>query len=176
VVFDPISLPTSNGGSYYSVRRDSPEGENVEIKYVPTANILIAEDSQDDAFFLERAFAKSGVRARLHFVHDGQEVVDFLKGNPPYENRDTCPYPDLLLLDLKMPRLSGFEVLNWFRDQSDLKKPFVIVLTGTAAPEEIKTAYALGADWCLLKPGDADLLPFVQTLERNWLRPWVPAS
>jgi len=155
---------------------DSRDGERVEIKHIPTPNILIGEDNPDDVFFLERAFARSGAMARLYFVNDGQQVIDFLKSNDPFQDRSRYPFPDLLLLDLKMPRVSGLHVLGWLQAQPDLKKPPVVVLTGTAAPEEIKTAYALGADSCLMKPGDANLVPFVQNLQRDWLHHLLPAS
>jgi CheY-like chemotaxis protein len=156
------------------VSRDRQEGENVEIRHIPASNILIAEDNPDDAFFLERAFAKSGIASRLFFVKDGQEVVDYLQGDKPFNDRAVWPFPDLLLLDLKMPRFSGLQVLKWLQGRPGPKKLPVVVLTGTDAPGDVKTAYALGADACLVKPGDANFVPFVQSLEKDWLQHLVP--
>src|SRR6185436_18985237 len=97
--------------------------------------VLVAEDDPSDAFLLQRAFAASGVPAVLHFVRDGQEAIDYLGGEANYANREAHPLPDLLLLDLKMPRLNGFDVLAWLRQQPGLRRLPVTVLTSSDQPQ-----------------------------------------
>jgi len=84
--------------------------------------ILVAEDDTADAFFLERAFSKVGIPTALHFVRDGQEVLDYLLGEGQFSDRNAHPGPDLLLLDLKMPRLDGFQVLDVIRERPGIKR------------------------------------------------------
>src|SRR5215467_6085604 len=91
--------------------------------------VLIAEDDDIEAFFLRRAFHVAELPHVIRFVRDGQETIDYLQGHAPYDDRRKFPYPDLLLLDLKMPRLDGFDVLRWMQ-RSGLDRPPVIVLTG----------------------------------------------
>jgi CheY-like chemotaxis protein len=77
--------------------------------------ILVAEDSEGDAFVLQRAFRKADIDAELRFVEDGQDAVDYLSGKGAFGDRKANPMPRLLLLDLRMPRLSGFDVLGWLK-------------------------------------------------------------
>src|SRR5690242_15575744 len=83
--------------------------------------ILVADDDPDDTFLLRRAFSKAGVKAGLHFVTDGDEAIRYLQSEDQQKN----PTPDLLLLDLKMPRVDGFSVLEWVRSQPGLKRLLV---------------------------------------------------
>ena len=129
--------------------RERLEGENVKIRHAVPATILIAEDNQDDAFFLERAFSKAGAKVRLQFVADGEEAIEYLQGNKGFEDRNAFPFPDLLILDLKMPRLSGFQVIEWVRTNPRSCHLPIVILTGTSSPADLKSAYALGADACL---------------------------
>jgi len=114
--------------------------------------ILVAEDDLNDAFFLQRAFAEVGLKVPARFVKTGREAIDYLQGNPPFDQRRENPLPNLLVLDLKMPIVSGFEVLNWVRQDAQLHRIPVVVLSGSEAPEDIKQAYSLGADAYLTKP------------------------
>ena len=81
------------------------------------AVILLAEDSEDDILLIRKAFARVFINNPLHVVRDGVETIACLKGEAKYSNRDEYPLPDLMLLDLKMPELDGFEVLKWIRQQ-----------------------------------------------------------
>ena len=114
--------------------------------------ILVAEDDVNDAFFLERALAQMGVQVPARFVKTGRETIDYLQGNPPFNQRTENPPPGLLVLDLKMPFVSGFEVLEWVRHDAQWHHMPVVVLSGSEAPEDIKRAYSLGANAYLSKP------------------------
>jgi CheY-like chemotaxis protein len=132
--------------------------------------ILVAEDDPTDAFFLQRAFVKTGTPVGLKFVRDGQEAIDYLRGEPPFADRDSHPLPQLLLLDLKMPRLNGFEVLHWLKTQPRLKRLLVVVFSSSAEVGDINRAYDLGANSYLVKPHATEqLLELVNRVEKYWL-------
>jgi len=132
--------------------------------------VLVAEDDLGDTLLLQRAFTKAGVRVPVCFAQDGQEVLDYLQGKPPFENPILHPLPTLLLLDLKLPRLDGFEVLKWLRAQPGLKHIVVVVFSSSVYPEDISRAYALGANSYVVKPHDPDeLVRTVDRLQRYWL-------
>src|SRR5437016_2347925 len=99
--------------------------------------ILVAEDDPDDLFFLKRAFSRAGLIAQTTFVNDGSEVINYLAGAGPYANRDLCPLPKLVLLDLAMPEASGLEVLQWVSGQRMLKEIPIVVFTGMETPGQI---------------------------------------
>src|SRR2546427_3822951 len=132
--------------------------------------VLIAEDDPGDIFLLQRAFTLSGVPAGLYFVRDGQEAIDYLGGTATYTDRNEFPLPDLLLLDLKMPRLNGFDVLAWLRQQPVLKRLLVTILTSSDQPQDINRAYDLGANSYLLKPHNSqELSDLVSRVRQYWL-------
>jgi CheY-like chemotaxis protein len=113
--------------------------------------ILVAEDDPSDAFFLQRAFKRAGIPLTLQFVRDGQEALDYLNGVGGYANRQTFPPPQLVLLDLKMPRLDGFETLAQIRKVLHLEVP-VIVFSSSNLPTDVGRAYDLGANSYFVKP------------------------
>src|ERR1051326_5358774 len=102
--------------------------------------ILVADDDENDIFFLRRAID----RARLHnpvvISRDGQEAIDYLQGSPPYQNRAQFPLPGMLLLDLKMPKVNGFDVLSWISQRPELKDLIIVVLSSSAHEEDIRKA------------------------------------
>src|SRR5215510_2270454 len=114
--------------------------------------VLVADDEPTDVFLLQRAFAKARVTISLHVVRDGWTAIAYLKGEAPYSDRNAHPLPDLMLLDLKMPGLNGFEVLTWLRKQPGLKRLPVIVLTSSNLASDINRAYEMGANSYLVKP------------------------
>lgn len=118
-------------------------------------SILYAEDREDDVFFLRRACRRAGFDGELaiHSVSDGQMAVDFLAGAGAYADRAKFPRPDLVLLDLKMPRRSGLEVLEWIRAQPDMSGLPVFLLTSSNQQADIERACALGANGYFIKPG-----------------------
>ena len=95
------------------------------------ATLLVVEDNAHDVFLLKRAFIKAGINVPMHIVNDGQEAVDYLTGQEPYANRKEYPLPTLLLLDLKMPRLSGFDVIRWVREHKGLRRLPILVLSSS---------------------------------------------
>ena len=82
--------------------------------------VLVAEDNPDDALLLRRALDKAGIRSRLKIVNDGEELLLYLQGQGVYANRESSPMPSLVILDLKMPRKGGLEVLEWMNENRDL--------------------------------------------------------
>ena len=134
------------------------------------SSVLLVEDDPNDVFLVQRAFQKHKLANPLYVARDGEEAVSYLSGQGPYADRDRHPLPVVLLLDLKMPRKSGFEVLQWVRAQPRLKRLPVVVLTSSNQSPDIDRAYDLGANSYLVKPGSFDnLQEIVKSLDMYWL-------
>ena len=132
--------------------------------------VLLADDDPNDVFLLQRAFQKTNIANPLRVVRDGEEAMAYLSGQNQYADRQHHPLPVLLLLDLKMPRKSGFEVLRWLRQQSGLKRLPVVVLTSSNQNPDINKAFDLGANSYIVKPGGFDsLVEMVKNLNLYWL-------
>ncbi len=132
--------------------------------------ILVAEDSEEDAFFLKRAFLKAGVNTRMEFVPDGEMAVGYLSGNGRYGDRENFPLPHLLLLDLKMPRMDGFDVLRWLREQPGLRRIPVVILSSSGEERDVNLAHELGANGYVVKPtGLEGMERLVSAVDRYWL-------
>ena len=143
------------------------EGTNVSSREYA---VLLAEDDANDILLIQRASQKTNIANPLRVVRDGEEAVAYLSGQEPYADRDRHPMPVLLLLDLKLPRKSGFEVLQWLRQQSRLKRLPVVVMTSSNQNPDINKAFDLGANSYLVKPGGLDsLLELVKNLDMYWL-------
>src|SRR5712692_1805635 len=99
--------------------------------------ILVAEDLPDSVELLKRAFSRAGVTAPVYYVKDGEETIAYLKGEETFANRTEYPLPTMLLLDLKMPRLDGFGVLEWLRRQPGLRRFPVVVFTSSNEQKDI---------------------------------------
>ena len=133
--------------------------------------VLVAEDDDIDAFLLERAFSKAGLKVPLKFVRDGQEAVDYLTAESTTAGASAYSLPVLLLLDLKMPRLDGFDVLRWLRQHPSLKRLCVVVFSSSNEPHDINLAYDLGANSYAVKPTDpGNLDSFVRALGEYWFK------
>src|SRR5258705_11740209 len=117
--------------------------------------ILVADDDENDVFFLRRAFAKSGLLHTLIHVSDGQKAVEYLLGEGIYADRKSNPFPDLLLLDLKMPKTDGFDVLATLQSLPGLELP-VVVFSTSALTVDVQMAKKLGALDYVMKPADQD--------------------
>src|SRR5947209_3090401 len=114
-------------------------------------NILVVEDDPNDALLIHMALHKTLPGVPMAVVSNGIEAIEYLKGSGPYSDRSVYPFPDLVLLDLKLPLMDGFEVLRWIRKQSDLKLLPVIALTGSLRNEDTQLACEAGANLCVLK-------------------------
>jgi len=134
------------------------------------AVILLAEDRDDDVALIRRAFLKANIINPLFVVRDGEEAMYYLSGEGKYANREEYPLPDLLLLDLKMPRMDGFELLRWVRQQPGLKALRIVVLTSSEEVRDVNEAYQLGANSFLVKPMDFEhFVKVSQALRGYWL-------
>ncbi len=132
--------------------------------------ILLAEDNPDDGLLVRRAFKNLAIQERLIILGDGHEVVDYLEGSGPYGNRTKFPLPKLLLLDLEMPRVSGFQVLDWIRRNANVRQLPVIVLTSSVYSQDVTRAYQLGANSFLIKPTDlAEFTVALKEMAAFWL-------
>jgi CheY-like chemotaxis protein len=114
--------------------------------------ILVAEDEESDSFMLQLACQKAGLTRPLVMVGDGGEAMDYLSGRGRFFDRAAHPLPALVVLDLKMPRMSGFDVLGWLADQPTFKELPVVVLSSSSDVSDIKKAQALGAREYFIKP------------------------
>jgi len=131
--------------------------------------ILIAEDDEDDLTLLQLALKKADITNPIHVCRDGEEVLRYLKAEPPYEDRMKHPFPRLLILDLKMPKLNGLEVLRWVRHHPGCSVIPTIVLSTSKHRKDIREAYELGANAYLAKPAS---LVQLQNIFRNLLSFW----
>lgn len=127
--------------------------------------ILHVEDDPNDTLLFQHACRKAGIVFDLQAVSDGDQAMAYLRGANDFSDRGKYPMPKLILLDLKMPRVSGFDVLSWLQSQDSLKQVPVIVLTSSNHDADVKRAYSLGAKSYLVKPvGFEALVDLVKTL------------
>lgn len=133
--------------------------------------MLLVEDDPADVRLIQRAFGKLADNVQVIRLKDGDEAVAYLSGEAPFENRAAYPMPSVLLLDIKLPRRSGFEVLQWLRRQdSGLKRMPVIMLTSSRHSVDVNRAYDLGANSYLTKPETASgLQSLASQLQSYWL-------
>ncbi len=128
-------------------------------------NILLVEDNQDDATLFRMAVSKADVPIKLLIVLDGEKAIAYLKGEGDYGDRAVYPIPDLVLLDLNMPRKNGFEVLEWIRQHPTYKQLIVHVLTASTREMDVRHAYELRANSYVVKPSRVnELTAFIQAL------------
>jgi CheY-like chemotaxis protein len=117
-----------------------------------TKTILLAEDSPDDIALFMQVMVKSGRNNPVIVVRDGDEAIAYLKGEGKFSDREKFPVPSILMLDLKMPRVSGFQVLEWIRQQPQFSYILLVVISHYGETAEINRAYELGAHSFLTKP------------------------
>jgi CheY-like chemotaxis protein len=139
--------------------------------------ILVAEDDPNDVFFLRRAFQKAQIKCQILDVSNGQDAILYLQGVAPYSNRAAYPLPQLLLLDLKMPLMNGFDVLEWLRNRPELSQIPALVLSSSGHDEDVTRARQLGARAYLVKPSDlTQLAQLAREVGAQWLQGTALAS
>jgi len=132
--------------------------------------ILFVDDDPNDMLLVERALKKAGLFYPLIHRRDGEEAIDYLSGKPPYSDRTKHPLPTLILLDIKMPKLNGFDVLSWLQQQPALAKIPVVILTASVRVEDQSEAEKLGAVGYRTKPVNfAELVDIIRDVDARWL-------
>lgn len=134
------------------------------------ATILIVEDDPADAYFLEKAFDRILANCAIHRACDGEEAKAYLQGSGVYSDRRTYPLPSVILLDLRMPRMNGFEFLTWLRQEADLKIIPAVVYSSSDNPADVRKAYEVGANSFLHKRLSMNS---VQETMRSFARYWL---
>lgn len=134
------------------------------------AVILLVDDREDDILLVRRALTKANVTNPVFVVRDGEEALSYLDGTGKYFNRAEYPLPDIMLLDIKMPRMDGFEVLREVRHRREFKAMRIIVLTSSEDVFDVNKAYDLGANSFLVKPLEFEnYTAMMRTLSSFWL-------
>jgi CheY-like chemotaxis protein len=132
--------------------------------------VLSVDDNDVDGALLERAFKRTSIPARLYRVSEGPQAMAYLAGDGIYRDRESYPLPDLVLLDLAMPKMSGVEVLKWIRQQPLVKRTKVLIFTSSEKPEDLTAANEIGADGYVLKPTKFDdLKKLVKQIHEEWI-------
>jgi CheY-like chemotaxis protein len=132
--------------------------------------ILHVEDDPNDVLLVELAFKKIGPSAGLQVVNNGEEAIKYLAGAEVNGGGQKNPVPSLVLLDVKLPRCSGLEVLSWLRGRDDLRRIPVVMLTSSNQPSDVNRAYDLGANSYLVKPSALDdLVEMLRKVTVYWL-------
>lgn len=148
---------------------------NVECKSEATQpdgkiTILLVDDDPNDVLLMQRALKKAGLSYPIIHRGDGEEAIDYLSGKPPYSDRTKHPLPTLVLLDIKMPKMTGFDVLAWLQGQPALAKIPVVILTASVREEDQNEAEKLGAVGYRTKPVDfTELVDILRDVDARWL-------
>ena len=137
--------------------------------------ILAAEDDPNDLELLRHVVGENGVEVNFQSADDGEQLINYLRGEGQFSDRDQHPIPDIVVLDLKMPRMNGFEVLQWLRQEPGLARIPAVVLSGSGLESDIQEAYRLGANTYFTKPGQlAELRKIIGALIDYWRRSQRP--
>lgn len=127
--------------------------------------VLLVEDSDSDIYFFRQALSAAGLHLDLQVVSNGLDAISYIEGSGQYSDRSKYPSPVLILLDLKVPKKYGLEILEWLGSQPAFRKIPVVVLTSSSQPGDIRKAYALGIRHYVVKPvGMARLREFVEAI------------
>lgn len=136
---------------------------------VPT--VLYVDDDDNDVLLLKHAIRSAQLNFNVQVVNDPEKAAAYLGGQGIYADRKCFPLPELVLLDLKMPRMHGLEVLSWIRSQPGLKRLVVIVLTASNQASEVNRAYELGVNSFLVKPVELEaLIEMVKGISAYWMK------
>jgi CheY-like chemotaxis protein len=142
----------------------------------PAPAILYAEDDENDVFFMERAFSKLKMRDALHVVPNGRTAIEYLDGAGAFANRTESPLPGIVLLDVKMPEMSGLEVLKWARERVAFRALPIVMFTSSTQRSDIEFSRAHGATAYLVKPSNSENLASVVTKIMTACAGWVPGG
>lgn len=116
-------------------------------------SVLMVEDDLNDIFIVKRAFKMANIPTPLQVVTDGQEAISYLRGDGKYGDRDVFPLPKLIVMDIRMPRRTGFEVLEWAKtSEGPLRRIPIVIVSSSENPADINHAYELGANAYMVKP------------------------
>jgi len=136
----------------------------------PAPAILLVDDDEDDIILTKRAFERLRIGNPLHVANNGEVAIDYMAGKGPYADRVKYPLPTLILLDVKMPRKGGHEVLEWIKAQPQLRRIPVVMLTSSKDPSDVNRAYDHGVNSYLVKPLSFDgLNEIARTLNLYWI-------
>lgn len=131
--------------------------------------ILIADDDADDRMFMEQALRQTGFSHTIRFVEDGEELLDYLYQHKAYTPK-TAPRPTLLILDLNMPRVDGFQALKAIKSNPDFRRIPVVIMSTSTADEDMLRSYDLGVNSFVIKPFNFNrLVEVISTLKTYWL-------
>ena len=131
--------------------------------------ILLVEDEENDATLLKMAFKQNKITDGVQWVRDGMEATEYLNGTGKYAQRDVFPFPDVMILDLKMPRMNGLELLEWIGKNSHYRIIPTIVMTSSHQDPDIEKAYQLGANTYLIKPSSfQELVDMAGKIHAYW--------
>jgi CheY-like chemotaxis protein len=131
--------------------------------------VLLVDDSENDARLLAAAFNRLGLTNPIIWLSRGEQAIAYLAGEGEYADRDRSPFPSVLILDLRMPGMDGFAVLEWIREHPELRRLFVVALSALDDTKSMNRAYELGANSYLTKPVDPDeLLNMVRFFRGYW--------
>lgn len=140
-------------------------------KATNSISILIADDDAQDTLLVRLAAQRAALEMRLDVVKDGEEAIDYLMGRSAYADRQAYPFPAMMLLDLKMPRVNGFDVLDFVRRQPGLRQLPIVIFSSSDDPKDIRRAYDSGANSYLCKPhSNDDLSALLRALEEYWCK------
>jgi CheY-like chemotaxis protein len=143
----------------------------------PGGAILLVEDNDDDVFLMRHSLTSAGVANPIFVVGTGQEAIAYLAGTGVYHDRVKFPMPVIVFLDLKLPLVSGHEVLAWIRAQRQLESLLVVVLTSSNEPSDVRRSYSLGANSYLVKPLTAQqLIDLAKAFNWSWLQCTKPVA
>ena len=137
----------------------------------PNYTILVVEDEDSDFYLLQRAFKKNDILNPIQRVKDGLEGLHYLQGAGDYADRAKYPFPEVIILDLKTPRMTGLELLAWIRDHPESRVVPTIIMSSSQQDQDIASAYELGANTYFVKPTDFQtLVQMIGSIHDYWLR------
>ena len=137
--------------------------------------VLLAEDQEDDVFLFRRAIAQVVINHKLQVVHNGDEAIKYLRGSDAFADRAKFPFPNVILLDIKMPKVTGLEVLEWLHQHPHCAVIPTVMFTSSDQPQDVKRAFEMGANAFFTKPLAAqEWVELMGLIFHYWSRSHVP--